>query len=396
MRQAPRRAKLSELLIKRLQPAAKPFLVWDTYTHGLALRVHTTGRRTWVVVYRAGGRPRWLHIGNATTIDLAAAREMAQETMLAVAKGKDPAAERRAHRTRGTFAEIASRYVEEYARRKNKSWKQPDALVRRYVLPAWGKLQISAVTRTDVRALMARITAPILANQVLAAASAIFAWSIKQELVTVNPCKSIERNPTTSRERVLSDSEIPKFWNAFDDAGLVASTALKVILLTGQRPGEVTHMRHADIVDGWWQMSGAPAAGWPGTKNGENHRLWLPTPVQELLQELNDEEPATGFVFAAGRDRLDAAMRAACTKLGVERATPHDLRRTHGTTIAALGFGRDAMNRIQNHKEGGIGSVYDRHQYAEENKRVMETVAAHLLALATGQRAASNVLPFAK
>ncbi len=81
---------------------------------------------------------------------------------------------------------------------------------------------------------------------------------------------------------------------------------------------------------------------------------------------------------------LDAAMRAVCAKLGVERATPHDLRRTHGSTITALGFGRDAMNRIQNHKEGGIASVYDRHGYAEENKRVMEAVAAKIMSLVEG------------
>ena len=61
------------------------------------------------------------------------------------------------------------------------------------------------------------------------------------------------------------------------------------------------------------------------------------------------------------------------------------LRRTNGTTITALGFGRDAMNRIQNHKEGGIASVYDRHEYADENKRVMEAVAAHIMRLATGK-----------
>ena len=67
--------------------------------------------------------------------------------------------------------------------------------------------------------------------------------------------------------------------------------------------------------------------------------------------------------------------------------TPHDLRRTHGTCIARLGYGRDAMNRIQNHKEGGISSVYDRHQYADENKRIMEAVASHILELVEGQRA---------
>ncbi len=41
-----------------------------------------------------------------------------------VAKGKDPQADRRAHRQLGTFEELASRYVEEYAKKKNRSWEQ--------------------------------------------------------------------------------------------------------------------------------------------------------------------------------------------------------------------------------------------------------------------------------
>jgi integrase len=85
-------------------------------------------------------------------------------------------------------------------------------------------------------------------------------------------------------------------------------------------------------------------------------------------------------------------MRAICAKLGVnEKVTPHDLRRTHGTMITRLGFGRHAMNRIQNHKEGGIASVYDRHRYADENRKVMEAVAARIMALAEGT-GGSNVV----
>jgi hypothetical protein len=63
--------------------------------------------------------------------------------------------------------------------------------------------------------------------------------------------------------------------------------------------------------------------------------------------------------------------------------------------VTALGFGRDAMNRIQNDKEGGIASVYDRHEYADENKRVMEAVAARIMALAEG-RTEGAVLQFAR
>jgi integrase len=87
-------------------------------------------------------------------------------------------------------------------------------------------------------------------------------------------------------------------------------------------------------------------------------------------------------------------MRTACSKLGAERATPHDLRRTFSTTVTGLGFGRDALNRVTNHREGGIASVYDRHGYAEENKRVMEAVAAKIIALAEGRGLAENIIQF--
>jgi integrase len=198
------------------------------------------------------------------------------------------------------------------------------------------------------------------------------------------------------RERVLTDAELPLFWNAFDSAGLVRSSALKTILLTGQRPGEVARMRREHVTDGWWTMPGAPdpKTHWPGTKNHQTHRVWLPESARAIIAELTDD--ATGFVFAGPRgrpvDALDVAMRVICAKLGVERATPHDLRRTHGTSITRLGFGREALNRVQNHREGGIADVYDLHQYAAENKRVMESVATHIVALVEGRQDANNVV----
>jgi integrase len=115
--------------------------------------------------------------------------------------------------------------------------------------------------------------------------------------------------------------------------------------------------------------------------------VWLPAPAREVIAELSDGTTA-GFVFPglANSKQLAAAMREICRKLDVEqKVTPHDLRRTHGSTITALGFGRDAMNRVQNHIEGGIATVYDRHSYADENKRIMETVAARVMAVVTGE-----------
>ena len=96
-----------------------------------------------------------------------------------------------------TFAELASEYVELYAKKHNKSWQGTEKLVARYLLPRWGRLKADAITRADVRAMMARMAdSPITANQVLASASAIFSWAIRQEILTVNPCHGVDRNPT--------------------------------------------------------------------------------------------------------------------------------------------------------------------------------------------------------
>ena len=142
----------------------------------LVLQIQPSGYRSYKLIYLFHKRPRWYHIGAADAIGLADARKLAAELMLRVIKGEDVAAERRAERGSGTFAEIANRYVEEHAKRHNKSWKQADALVRHHLVPAWGNLSANTITRSDVRAVMGRIAAPIAANQVLASASAIFTW----------------------------------------------------------------------------------------------------------------------------------------------------------------------------------------------------------------------------
>jgi integrase len=385
MKAPPNKQKMNAFTVARLQPAEAPYVVWDTRQQGLALRVRPTGARSWKVIYSRHGRSRWLHLGDANAIGLADARQLAAEAMLAVARGGDPAADKKAERSRGTFEELAARYLVEYAQKRNKSWRQADRLVRKHLLPLWAKLQAAAITRTDVKSAMARIPHRVLANQVLAAASAVFSWAVKEELLTTNPFRSVERNETQARERVLADSEIPLFWALFDEAG-VAGSALKVILTTGQRPGEVAHMRREHIADGWWTMPGAPvpALNWPGTKNNQGHRVWLSTAVQELIGG-----GTSGPVFS-GVD-LDRTMRRIIGEL--PHTTPHDLRRTFGTTVTSMGFGRENMDRIMNHKpKGSVTDVYDRADYSAEIKRVMEAVAAHIMALATGQPAEGNVI----
>jgi integrase len=381
---APNRRHLTELYVRKTRPKSVAVNVWDTRERGLVLRIQPSGFRSYKFVYSFRGLARWYHIGQVALSD---ARRIVAKLRLQVAEGKDPLAERRAERGRGSFEEVHERYLEQHAKRRNRSWKQADKLVRRFLLPKWGKLDMTTIARSDVRQLISGISAPVVANQTLAAASAIFSWAVKQEIVALNPCLGIERHETKSRDRILADSEVKPVWHALEQTDLARCCCLRTVLLTGQRPGEVAHMRLEHIKDGWWTLPGNPdpKTGWPGTKNSQSHRVWLPKPVKSILAELADDE-TSGFVFSVSRGKpvsgLDDAMRKVCLNLGIEnRIRPHDLRRTHGSTITRLGFGRDAMNRVQNHREGGIADVYDRHEYAEENKKVMDAVADFLLNL---------------
>jgi integrase len=406
--------KLTDRFVRTVDPDRRQRLQYqDSVQEGLVLQVEPLNdgqraagrgpRRTYKLYYSRFGRPRWYTLGSAGVLNLAEARAEARRQLarMALDERLDVQRERRQRRRAETFAELAERYVEEYAKRRNKSWRQADSLVRRYLLPPWGSRAASDIHRADVRAVFRQITetgAPILANQVLAAAGAVFSWAIREEVVDLpaNPCRGIERNPTTRRSRMLGDTELRLIWPAFDACGPVKAAALRVLLLTGQRPGEVLRMRWDQINDGWWLLSGQPdtAKHWPGTKNGEEHRVWLSDPVVELLSHVDQ---TAGLVFANPRQRpfqgLAGDMRRLSDRLGLEpRVTAHDLRRTHGSTVTRLGFGRDAMNRLQNHREGGIADTYDWHSYETENREVQEAVARHMLTIVDGAPD-TNVIP---
>src|SRR5262245_37084395 len=122
----PNKRNLTELYVKRIRPQASVFNVWDAKERGLVLKVQPSGVRSFFCVYRFHGRPRWYCIGSG--VPLSDARRIAVKIKLAALEGKDPVAERRAERGVGTFAELAERYLSEWAMKKNRSWKQADYL----------------------------------------------------------------------------------------------------------------------------------------------------------------------------------------------------------------------------------------------------------------------------
>ncbi len=400
-KRGPERRKLTDRFVRTVEPGSERRVYWDTETGGLGLQVQPTGHRSWKVVYRHGGRPRWYNLGSYPALGLAEARPAARHIMARVALGEDPQGDKVKAREGEVLREVAERYVNEWARRNNKSWEQAEALMRRHVLPKLGSRKIAEITRRDVRRLFDKITTdhPTLANQVLAAASAVFTWALEKDLVEVNPARGIRRNPTKRRERFLDVAELRVVWPAFDDHGMVRSFALKTVLLTAQRPGEVRHMRWEHVDGRWWNMPGAKSEHWPGTKNHLDHRVYFSDAVVAILDEIG---PAPeGHVFASARGRpvstLSTATGAITEALGLrERFTPHSLRATAASHLSRMGVPKDTIAKLLNHAEGGVTGGYIRHSFDDEKQRALERWERRLDDIIRGRTEGAEIVPLAR
>jgi integrase len=405
MGRAGKRETLTERRIAKYPPPASGYyLVYDEPVPRLAVAVYSSGAKSLKFIYTLRGRTKWVTIGSARDVAISAARAKAHRLSAMIADNRDPQSEHMEAKRAESFALLVERYYTEYAEANLKSHAQGRYLLSKYVPDKINRMRARDVTKADVKGVLLPLQAktPSIARQVLPAISAVFKWAVEEaDVLSANPCRDIKLADGKARERVLSAEELPEFWARFGKIG-ATGIALRVLLLLGQRPGEIAamHREHIDR-EGWWHMPGLPKGKWPGTKNARNHSVWLPKAVLELIGSGVGFPTPDGLAFGGQPAKTARAMRAAmakiCSELGVEQATPHDLRRTHGSCITRLlGFGgRSALNRIQNHIEGGIATVYDRYGYSEETKRVMDQVAAELMRIAE-RRADAMVVALVK
>jgi integrase len=376
------RKKLTDAFVSSIKPdPLRVTIAYDTLQIGFAVTVQSSGSKSFKALYYGPRGPVWYHIGRVNEIGLSDARKLAAGVMLQARSGRDPQAEKTAQRSRGSFRELATAYVEQHAKKHNKSWAQADRLITRYADPRLGSLQAATVSRADVKGLLASVKAPVLANQILASISAVFTWAIREQIVTVNPAALIDRNPVSARERILSSAEYKLLWDQLDGA-------LRLILLTGARPGEVSHMRTEHVTDNVWVLPGAPdpKLNWPGTKNSRTHSIPLSKPAMEIIEGLSGQ-PFAGL-------KLDGAMRAICKKLGVsDPVKPHDLRRSALSMIAGE-FGSESMDRRANHSLTGVTKTYNRFDYAKKDAEIMTWLGSHIIGLVEGKQVKENVLDF--
>ena len=352
------------------------------------------------MLYRRAGRLRRATIGTLPPLSLADARELARKALVDAASGNDPAATKAQDRSAASFPDLAELYLEKHAPKKRSAGEDRRILVRE-LLPKWRACLARDIRRADVIALLDDIAArpaPIMANRTLALVRKLYNFGIQRGLVEANPCALLSPPAAERRrERVLSEAEIRALWIALEAERLPRPVAaMRLGLLTAQRPGEITRMRWQDVSEersGWWWTIPPEFA-----KNGRAHRVPLSPQAKAVLDALPRD--GGGWVLPGRFDgthlietslaRYVADLRQ---RLGMEHFTPHDLRRTAASHMTGLGVSRLVVKKLLNHVDSDVTAIYDRHGYDAEKRAALDAWGGHVAEIVAGGRSLTEVEP---
>ncbi len=359
----------------------------DERTKGLSLRVTQQGKKTFCFAYRRKGdlQKQRMTLGEYPYISLSDARNKATVAQSRLHQGLEIV-----EKKKWTFEAVAKLYWEKelkHIKTAQNEWRR----LTKDAIPAWRNKDISSITVYDISTLLSKVreraqttkyvvsgfASPLGvpgANRLQTRLSRLFRFACEHGFCEDVPTQKIARKKEGTRDRTLTVNEIKVFWNLCTKSNIDEKTkiVLKLILLLGQRPGEICCMKWEDID---WQQ-----ATWLNvtSKTGEKNTVPLPPMAMQLLEPLF---LSTGYVFKMDnpeghlkRHSVTQAIRRCRIKKSIllnEKFTPHDLRRTMRSTLAELGVRRDIAERIISHKIKGVEGVYDRYDYLAEKREAL-------------------------
>lgn len=407
MAKKPKRPQLSQDRQVRALKAER-----ESYEHaisdcrGLRIRVYPSGKKSWYYRYRdrETGALRRMAIGQYKSggMSLADARLEADRQRL-ITNEHGSALEYRNQQRRENRAALAEkeeveqrksftvkRLIAEYvddASRTLASWKEVDRALRSYVVPELGKKPAGDVTRKEVVAMLDKLSRQgktVQRNRTLAYLRRAYNWAIQNDVhgsITANPCHMIPQLTETSKERYLGPTELKRFISNLPKTDIEPAMQdfYLLLLLTALRPGEVAGLSENDF------DSEEKTLRLEFTKSGKPHVLPISAQADEIIARRIEESPGN-WLFPMKRqpnrhireDSVQKPLRDAIPSLKILPTTPHDLRRTAGTGIAALGAPRLIVSMILNHADQSVTSIYDRHHYLPELRQWLDKWGEHV------------------
>lgn len=374
---------------------------------GFGIRIRPDGTKVFFYGYNSPEtmKRRFLTLGEYPAVSLQEARSLYNKAYEIVKAGNDPLEDKQveqANRLKApTVTDLVDEYIERHAKRFKRSWRKDERILNLDVVPVWGNRKAEDIAKRDVVVLLEKIVdrgSPAIANNTFQIIRKMFNWAIEKDILPHTPCTGIKLPaPKIVRDRVLSEAEIKGFWINLDKCAMSPEirTALRLILITGQRSGEIIGMHTCEFDGDWWTIPAERA------KNGKAHRVYLTSMAKELInqaietvkqiRDIPDGPPYNGFVFPCPHQFKVQPINATALAVAVgrnlvlgnnrfelEHFTPHDLRRTAATFMAESGEMDEVIDAILNHAKQGIIKVYNQYRYAKEKQAALDKWAKKL------------------
>jgi integrase len=436
--------QFTERYLASIKPQEKKFVLREG--RGFALQVLPTGTKTFLYIFELNKQKGYYQLGNYPAMSLADARIAYNDAYNLVKKGIDPREEKKAAAeekakiameaaleaeaaTRAadhlenysfetltqeqipenfipkTVEQLAAVWFVDYSKENHsKRWQETIlSAIRTHIIPNIGIMEISSVRHKHALTLIQQIAVnvPGSARNTMKFCRQMFKYACRQEWAEIQPfheiTESVPKIAPKADERHLDDDEIVKAWHEISksSSSREVKRALKLILVTAQRPGEVAQIHRDQIKEKWWTIP-AEVAG----KNEREHRVYLTDTALKLIgdgkghifpsergkrghisenalsQAINRGYLSDDIVKVVGRRKIKARKEP---YFGMKPWSPHDLRRTARTNMARVGVSDEVGEEVMNHIKPGVVGVYNKYRYDEEKKVALQKWEALLL-----------------
>jgi len=351
--------KITKRLVEAAKPQDKDYIICDDDLAGFALRILPSGRRSYIVQYRIGNRYRRMSLGAHGVLTPEKARRMAFKVLAAVKDGEDPAGERSRARKACTVNELAERFDQEHisVRLKPGTATEYRRNLRRFILPALGRLKVADVTRAEVAKFHHDLRhIPYQANRNLEVISKMFSmaemWGMRPD--GSNPRLHIKKYPEEKRERYLSQKELSDLGSVLNEAeemgvdDIYAISAIRLLIFTGCRLNEIMSLKwtEVDFANSCLRLS--------DSKTGARV-VHLGPPALDLLKNLT-RQPKNPWVICGkipgtNRKEIQKFWQRIRKRAGIEDVRIHDLRHSFASNAVAQGMSLPMIGKLLGHTQ---------------------------------------------
>ena len=410
-------AKISKRLVESAEIKPKDYVIWDDDLPGFGLRVFASGKRSYVIQYRAKGCSRRFTIGLHGIWTTETARREAKVQLGRITQGDNPAEERQSDRQAITVKELCERYIEDMhaglIQGKRGQPKRPATIatdigrINGHIIPILGRRRVRDLSKADVTKMMNDIIVgktravrktgnlrgksvlrggPGTASRSVGLLGGILTYANEAGIIEQNVAHGIRKPKDRIRDRRLSPEEYREIGNILKRSAAVPDLApmthiVRQIALTGCRRSEIIQLRWSDVdlLNSCLRLA--------DSKEGASTRP-VGLPVIEFLEaqrKISDDE----HVFPGSRDgrafgNFPRQWKKLFAATNLEGITAHVLRHSFASIANDLGLSEITIAALLGHANGSVTSKY---VHTLDNTLVMaaDTVSGYIQGLLDGK-----------